>query len=108
MSHNYELAITLNKLTLPARTNISRVAIAVQQDRLECFAQGGGLVKAGRVNFYRENLFLPLTGEPFDFILYGIGPEGVRERLASLSVDKKELSNIGRNASAFRSTAEGF
>lgn len=108
MSHSYELAIALNKLSLPAHTNVPRVAIAVEQERLECFAQGGGLVKTGRVNFYRENLFLPLTDEPFAFVLYGIQPEGTRERLVSLLVDKKELTHIGRNASAFKSTGEGF
>ena len=108
MSHDYELAIALNKLTLPTHTNILRIAIAIQQDRVECFSQGGGLVKARRVNFYRENLFLPHIDQPFTFILYAIGPEGTRERLISLSVEKKELSNIGRNASSFSSTAEGF
>lgn len=82
MSSNYELAIALAKLTLPIHLNHHRITIAVSQDRIESFAQGGGVVKAGRVNFYRENLFIPHTDRPFAFIIYEIHPNGVKEKMA--------------------------
>jgi hypothetical protein len=86
MSSKYELAIALGRITLHAHLSLHRITIAVAQDRTESFSQCGGRVKAGRVNFYRENLFLPHTQEPFAFIVYEIHPNGAKFKVVSLLV----------------------
>lgn len=88
MSSFQELVVSLGLLTVPPGLSGQRLCLSVCQPPEEYFCQMGRAVKRDKINFYRENIFLPQTYHKITFHLYRLDEKGEKSLIASLPVQK--------------------
>lgn len=107
MSAEREYVISLTRLTLPSGNLAAKVTISLLADGHEQFIAKDRVVRGGKVNLFRESLFLPTDIPGFQLRVYSLD-HSKPLLLCCFPVHPDQLLSLARHPAMFHISRDGY